>query len=87
MGRLHIRNLMAHMKGVEEITSKRNRQQEIIKFRFKINNIEAKKQTENNTKKTGKKYWFFVKIVSIEKVLHNKQSRSKLKELEMKRER
>lgn len=67
MGRLHIRNLMAHMKGVEEITSKRNRQQEIIKFRFKINNIEAKKQTENNTKKQEKSIGSLLKQLVLKK--------------------
>lgn len=86
MGRCHIRNIMVHMKGPEEITSKRNKWLEIIKPWFKINNIKAKKQTKI-IRET--KYWICVKIIDIETPLHihtyiSRQSRSESTELGMK---
>lgn len=46
----HTSNLKAHQKVLEqkqEITSKRNRQQEIVKCRAKINKIDTKSKTKN----------------------------------------
>lgn len=83
MGRCHIRNIMVHMKGPEEITSKRNKWLEIIKPWFKINNIKAKKQTKNiqgnKVLDLRENHWYWDTLTHI-----SRQSRSESTELGMK---
>jgi hypothetical protein len=67
--RAYTSSLTAHLKAVEQKvanSSKRNRQQEIIKLRAEINQVETKRTTEriNQTRS-----WFFEKFSKIDKLL------------------
>jgi hypothetical protein len=61
--------LTAHLKALEQkeaITPKRSRQQEIIKLRAEINQIETKRIIQRINKTRS---WFFEKINKIDKPL------------------
>jgi hypothetical protein len=72
--RAYTSSLTAYLKAPEQKeadTPKRNRQQEIIKLRAEINQIETNKQTNKKTIQRIKKTrsWFFEKINRIDKPL------------------
>jgi hypothetical protein len=51
--RVHISSLTAHLKALEQKeanTPKRNRQQEIIKLRPEVNQVETKRTNKESTK-------------------------------------
>jgi hypothetical protein len=67
--RVYTSSLIEHLKALEQKganSPKRSRQQEIIKLRFEINQVETKRIIER-IKQT--KSWFFEKINMIEKPL------------------
>ena len=78
----------AYLKSLEqkeEITPKRDKQQEIIKLRMK--SIKQKQQQKNPQAINETKSWFFEKIIKFDKPLANltkRQRISKLTELEIK---
>ena len=64
--RAYTSSLTAHLKALEANNPKRNRQQEIIKLRYEINQIETKRTTQRINKTRS---WFFEKINKIDKLL------------------
>jgi hypothetical protein len=67
--RAHTSSLKAHLKALEQNeanSSKRSRQQEIIKFRSKINQVETKRTIQSINQKMS---WFFESINKIDKHL------------------
>ena len=67
--RAYTSSLTAHLKALEEKeanTPKRSRQQEIIKLRAEINQIETKRTIQRINKTRS---WFFEKINKIDKPL------------------
>jgi hypothetical protein len=67
--RAHISSLTTHLKALEQKeanSSKRNRQQEIIKLRFKINQVEIRRTIQRINQMRS---WFFEKINKIDKPL------------------
>jgi hypothetical protein len=74
--RTYTSSLTAHLKTLEQKevnTCKRSRQQEIIKLRAEINQIETNKQTNKKQKAVQRinktSSWFFEKINKIDKPL------------------
>ena len=67
--RAHISSLTTHLKaleGKEENSHKRSRQQEIIKLRAVINQVETKRTIQRINQR---RCWFFEKINKIDKPL------------------
>jgi len=69
LGRAYTNSLTAHLKTLEQKevnTLKRSRQQEIIKLRAEINQVETKRTIQRINKTRS---WFFEKINKIDKPL------------------
>jgi hypothetical protein len=70
--RAYSSSLIANLKALEQKganISKRSRQQEIIKLRAEINQIETNKQTKTIQRINKTRSWFFEKINKIDKSL------------------
>jgi len=87
--RCYIINLTAHLRALEQKEAnspRRGRQQEIVKFRAQINQIETKRAIQRNKTKS----WFLERINKTDKALANltkgREAVSKLTKSEIKKE-